>query len=160
MTDLNDDIVNLYDDYIRQAEDGVKVADAREAIRPDVMALLAGTERDLEGEATRLIEVTVRTARGKRSRSLRKQLEYILDGFEEDGTYVDPLLDQAYGLGDEHGIDKTLRYWQVEDFANLVVTRYRVAADATKAAREIDDVAQRCIDWMRMRGAIHFGDVA
>lgn len=158
--DILQQIIDLYDEYIRDAGREVKIAEAREAIKAEVISLLVDSPRNLDAEADRLIQATITSTRSKRSRSLREQLDYILDGFTEDGIYVDPLLDQAYGLGDEHGIDKTLRFWRIEDFANLVVTRYRVAAEATKAASDIDTTAQRCIDRMREAGAVTFGDLS
>lgn len=160
---MNEDIpkliMELYDQYVLDAGDEVKIAEARDAIRADVIDLLAATERDLDGEADRLIRATVDEGRDKRSRSLRANLEHILGGFEEDGAYIDPLMDKAYGLG-QYGTDKALRFWTTEDFQNLVVTRYRVAAEATKAASEIDNIASQCVDRMHAAGATTFGDLA
>lgn len=157
--ELSQQITALYDSYVLAAGDEVKISEAREGVRADVIQLLAGTDRDLEAEADRWIQTTITNLRRKRSASLREQLDYILDGFGEDGTYVDPLLDQAFSLGDVHGIDKALRYWQERDFRDLVVTRYRVAAETTKAASAIDDTAQRCIDRMHASGAETFGAI-
>lgn len=158
---IESSIVELYDEYVRRVADeaGVKVADAKAAIRDEVRALVATTERDIERETDALIKSTISTVRDKRSRSMKKNFEYLLDGMGEDGAYIDPLLDMAFGLGDEHGVDKALRNWTAEDIGNLTVTRYRVAAETTKAASEFDDTAQRVVGRMRADGAMTVGDV-
>lgn len=155
-----DRIIALYDEYVRSVGGEVKSSEAMEAIRPQVVAMLADEPRDLDREAAQTLRESIAPVRGKRSRSLKENLDWFLDGFAEDGAYVDPLLDQAYGLGHERGLDKTLRFWTSEDFRNLVVTRYRVAADQTAAAKDIDGSVQRVVDRMQAQGATHFGDVA
>lgn len=155
-------VIDLYDAYVRSIEDeaGVKVAEAKAAIRGEVANLVANTARDVDRETDALIDSTVTAVRAKRSKSMKKQLDYLLDGMtEEDGAYVDPMLDMAFGLGDEHGVDKALRTWTPEDFGNLTVTRYRVAAESTKAAAEFDATVQRVVARMKAAGALTVGAV-
>lgn len=156
-------IVELYDEYVRRSgdESGVKVAEAKSAIRDEVKVLVATTERDVDRETDALIKETISTVRDRRSRSMKKHLEYLIEGMgdSEDGTYIDPLLDMAFSLGDEHGVDKALRNWTAEDISNLTVTRYRVAAESTKAASEFDETAQRIVARMRATGVLTVGGV-
>ncbi len=152
-------IVALYDEYVAKHAEGVKLAEAKAAIRDEVRNLVAGVERDVDVETDVTITAVLGATRGKRSRSLKRDLDYLLDGFGEEGAYVDPLLDQAYRLGDETGMDKALRNWTPDDLADLVVTRYRVAADATAAASELDRTVLRVASRMRAASAPTLGDV-
>lgn len=158
---IEDAIVDLYDTYVREHGDdaGTKLVEVKHAIRGEVRDLIVGTERDVDAEADALISATLSSTRQKRSQSLKRQLDYLLDGFPEEGAFVDPLLDQAFRLGDETGVDKTLRNWTVEDLRNLTVTRYRNAADATKAAAELDSTVQRVVDRMIGTGSALVGAV-
>lgn len=160
MTSLDEFIVELYDGYIRDAGIEVKTAEAMEAIVPDVVTLLARQERDLNAEAMSKIRAAVGSKRDARRSTLRRDLEWLLDGaFEEDGAYIDPILDRAYGLGRLDGADKTLRNWTADDFDHLVKTHYRVAAESTAAAAQLDTTAEQIKDRMRAAGAMTLGDV-
>lgn len=159
MTDRNETIINLYDGHVRDAGGEVKSSEAMEAILPQVADLIADDDRDINSEARSAIRAAVTPARSKRASSLKRDLDWIIDGFEEDGVYIDPLFDHAYGLGRADGADKTLRTWTMEDFQNLVVTRYRVAAESTKAAADLDDTVTRVVERMRVSRAEAFGDV-
>lgn len=152
-------ILSLYDEEVARHTTGVKVAAARDAIRPEVRKLVAKGKRDLDLETDMLLDTVLRSARSDRSRSLKRDLEFLLDAFSEDEHYADPMLQQAYRLGDQAGIDKVLRHWTAEDFANLVVTRYRVAAESTAAAVALDKTTQRVLERMRVAGVAHVGDV-
>lgn len=158
---IKSEVIDLYDQFVKenQGDEGVKVAEAKDGIREAVIEIIRATDRDIDAEADAVINATISSERGRRSRSLKKNLDYLIDGFSEEGTYVDPILDLAFSLGDEAGIDKTLREWTVEDFDYLTVTRYRVAAEATKASQEFDLAAQRVVSRMRAEGAHTVGDV-
>lgn len=160
MTDRTDTIVALYDQHIRDAGTEVKASEAMEAILPKVAELIAEDERDINTEARNAIRTIVTSTRSKRANQLKRDLDWMLDGLNEDGVYIDPLMEHAYGLGRTDGADKTLRTWTAEDFQSLVVTRYRVAAESTKAASELDETVTSVLDRMSAAGAHTFGDVA
>lgn len=158
--DLNDLIIDLYDEHIRTIGGEVKSADAMAAIRPQVVSILAKRKRDVDSEAAAVIRVAVSSKRDARRTTLKRDLEWLLDGaFDEDGAYVDPIMDRAYGLGRADGADKTLRTWTMDDFDFLVKTHYRVAAESTAAAAELDRIAEQIKDRMRAAGATILGDV-
>lgn len=154
-------VIELYDEHVQsRSDEGTKVAEAKLAIRDEVRLLVATTERDIDRETDDLLNSIIGSARSRRSRSMKKNLEHLLDGFDEGDTYIDPLLDMAFGLGDEHGVDKSLRFWTADDFANVVVTRFRVAAEVTEATAEFDRTVQRIVARMRGVGALTLGDVS
>lgn len=160
MSDIRGFIVALYDDHVRSIGGEVKSSEAMEAIRPQVIDMLQQQERDLDGEATRLIRDEVSATRSSRRTSLKRDLEYLLDGaFNEDGAYVDPILDRAYGMGRVDGADKTLRHWTEDDFQQLVLTSYRVAGEATAAATELDEITSHVLSRMTSEGAGTLGDL-
>jgi hypothetical protein len=159
MTDLNDLIVDLYDEHVHDHPSGVKVAEAKAAILVAVADLVRARERDVMAEAELAMNAAINPERRRRSSSLKQNLEHLLAGFTEDGSYLDPLMAQAYSLGSEAGVDKALRNWTPDDFADLIVTRYRVAADSTTAAAEFDRTAQRVADRIRATGGGTVGDV-
>lgn len=160
MSDLSDIIIDLYDEYIRTAGGEVKSAEAMAAIRPQVVTLIAQQERDLDGEADRVIRSEVGRKRDARRSSLRRDLEWLIDGaFNEDGAYVDPILERAYGLGRADGADKTLRTWTTDDFDFLIKTHYRVAAESTAAAAELDRVVEQIKGRMHSAGVSTLGEV-
>lgn len=153
-------IVELYDEYAARVGDDVKVGDGKTAIRNEIRSLIATTDRDIERETDAAIDDAIGRMRSKRSRSMKKNLDYLLDGMTDpEGPYIDPMLGMAFSLGDERGVDKVLRNWTAEDFQNLIVTRYRVAADATEAAAEFDRTAAQIVLRMRAVGAQRVGDV-
>lgn len=157
---MNDFIVSLYDEYVRHEGSEVKSSEAMSAIHPQVVDFLAQQERDLDSEADRLISHVVGRSRDSRRTSLKRDLEWLLDGaFDEDGAYLDPILDRAYGLGRVDGADKTLRNWTADDFDHLIKTHYRVAADQTAAAAAFDETAERIKERMLATGADTLGSV-
>ncbi|MFT3871574.1 MAG: hypothetical protein QM714_02840 [Nocardioides sp.] len=158
---IDDRIIDLYDAYVRGSDDAeVKTSEAKAAIREDVLAMVTGSDRDPQRETDLLMSQVIGNARSARSRSIKRNLEHFLDGFEEGDDYADPLMDMAFPVGDERGIDKTLRRWTTDDFGDLVVTRYRVAAESTAAAAQLDGTVSRVLDRMRADAAGTFGDVA
>ncbi|QLQ11130.1 MAG: hypothetical protein HZY75_13105 [Nocardioidaceae bacterium] len=92
---------------------------------------------------------------------MKRQLEYLLDYFTdpENAITVDALLDTAFSVGDEHGIDKTLRNWTIEDLASVTTTRYRVSAEAVAASKAFDETASEIMRRMRLYGAQTLGQV-
>lgn len=157
--DLEAKVLEFYDEQVSgRGQAPTRMSDAKNAIRKRVVDLIRGTERDLDREAAGLLDRVINPARQTRSRSLRVNLERILGGFTEDGDYVDPILDLAFPLGDVAGHDKALRYWTVEDFRNVIITRYRGALEAHKAAGDLDEAAQRAITAMERRKVALFGD--
>lgn len=154
-------ILHLYDEHVAKHPTGVKYAQARQAIRDDVRKLVAAAKRDVDVETDVLLSRVLGKSRADRSRGLKRNLDYLLDAFEnsDDGAYIDPLLEQAYRLGDQAGTDKVLKNWTAEDLRNLVVTRYRIAADGTAAAAELDKTAQRIGERLQLAGVDRIGDV-
>ena len=164
MTDTRDSyaeyIMSLYDEYVRDAGREVKSAEAMAAIRPQVVDMLAQQPRNLDAEADMLIRSHVTRKRDARRSALKRDLEALLDGaFGEDGIYVDPIMERSYGLGRADGADKTLRLWTVDDFRELARTHFRVAAEQTASAAEMDAVVERVVDRMQVAGALTVGDV-
>ena len=159
MITLDDEIIDMYDEYVRMSGDAVKSADARDAIKGRVVDLLQETERNLDREADLILSRVLRSSRDSRSRTLRRDLDCILASFSEGDGYNDPLLELAFPLGNEAGMDKTLRMWTDEDFVNLTVTRYRVAADSTRAAADLDETTQQIRHAMRVKGAHVLGEI-
>lgn len=154
-------IVDLYDGAIAADPAGGKIAEAKSAIRDEVLSLVATTDRDIQRETDLLLDSVITMERARRSRSMKKQLDYFLDYLEdpESGATVDPILDLAFSLGDQWGVDKTLRNWTADDFQNVAVTRYRVAAEVTEAAKEFDDTARRIVAAMRAAGVATLGGI-
>lgn len=158
--DMQQLIIDLADDYARGAGRDVPASEVREAIRADAMAALAATERNLDVELDLLLRGALDQSRDQRAKSLKRDLDWILDGFKEDGAYIDPLLDLAYPLGRADGATKTLRLWTREDFQTVIITRYRVAAEVTEAASGFDLSASRAITVMDALGITLFGEAA
>ena len=152
-------IIDLYDFEVASHPDGAKLAETKAALVPAVKEILANTERNLDREAADAINRVINGERDSRSGRLRKDLEYFLDTMvdPENGCLIpDPILDLAFSLGTD-GTDKTLRNWTVEDLQNFTVTRYRVAAAATAAAAELDQIVARVIAVLRNTGATTIG---
>lgn len=150
-------------DEVHAAANGepISVADIRAAILPAVVVHLEGADRDFEQEATLLIDAHLRRERPKRANQLRRDLEFVVDYFEnpaEAALGIEALLDRAYPLGTQAGEDMLLRYWSVRHLTELTMVRYREAADATEAAKALDVTAQRLIALMGDRGAATVGD--
>lgn len=154
-------IVELYDEYVAtdKTTEGVKVSDAKIAIRDAVRRIVEASDRDVERETDLALDRSIAVERGRRSRSIKSQIDFLLDGFSEDGAYIDPMLDKAFSLGDTHGMDKALRNWTGDDLRNLVVTRYRVSADSTNAASELDHSTERLLEKMKIENAPTIGTV-
>ncbi len=155
---INERILSLYDDFVATQPGGVKVADAKDGIRQAVRDLVAAQARDLDAETEIAMTQVIGTERDKRSRNLRRDFEYLLDGLTEDGAYLDPILDRAYRLGNAAGTDKLLRFWTTEDIRDAVVGRYRSGSDAMAAAAEFDAWASRVLSQIRARGSASIGD--
>lgn len=95
----------------------------------------------------------------RRRTSLRKSMDHLLDVLAGETVLGagDPALHQAYPLGD--GSDKTLGLWTPDDWQAATFERYRNAAEATRAASNFDERAQRFLVAMRQRGVRTTGDL-
>lgn len=91
--------------------------------------------------------------RDRRRRGLKKVIEYLRDSllYGSDGANIDPLLSQAYPLGD--GTDKTLSAWTPTDYQNASLSRQKVAMDQVASADEFDAVVAEFVSVMESRGA-------
>lgn len=160
MDDLRTTVRNLLDETARRYPEGVKADELRSAIVGQVAGLLSDVERDLFADAEALIGQEQTKQRRSRRDRMGSDLAYILDGFaaDDEGAYVDPLLEQAFPVGTEDGEVKTLRYWTAEDFDTSVRMAYRKAAEVTASAREHDESMTRAIHSMRARGVLRFGE--
>lgn len=159
-TDRDQYIDSLYDQHLREASGAVAISDLVDKCAIEVESYIAHEERDIPAEARAATRARFEHLRRRRSKSLRKDLAYLLDFQEnpEDAAQsVAPLLDQGYKVGD--GTDKTLRYWTDEDLNTAVVTRYRESAAAVEAAKDFDETAQRARDALRARGADQLGQI-
>jgi hypothetical protein len=135
--------------------------EAKEAILPDVVGWLANQPRKIEVEALSIIDSSIDPERRRRRHSLKTQLDYVLDAaLSEDGAYVDPLLDLAYGLGTHEGLDRELRFWTVADLEGVVLTAYRKAAEATQAASALDQTVEKLVGEMSVRRISNLGGFA
>lgn len=97
--------------------------------------------------------------RDKRRRSLKRVVEYLRDSllYGSDGANIDPLLSQAYPLGD--GTDKTLAAWTPTDYTNASLSRQKVAVEQVASADEFDAVIEEFVAVMESRGAASTGDM-
>lgn len=155
------EIIRLMDEHVAANGGAVTIADTREAILPAVRELLAGTPRDLDAEATRALRLVTDHTRDRRRLTLKRNLDFILDGFTdpEAGAHLGPFLDYAYPLGTDDGSDKTLRNWTAEDFRAAITARYRNAATVTVAAKDFDDAASQLIARLAFERAHTLGDL-
>lgn len=158
---LHQTVLDLYDAEVAKYPEGIKTADAKEAIRESVRALLVDEPRDFDRETTAILRGIDRD-REARSRAVKRDLEFILDYFidpEQAALIPDSRMTLAVRLGERDGTDKTLRYWTAEDF--IAMSQYRIerAKEATEAAEELSEVVARVIARMRSAGVDHFGDV-
>lgn len=159
-SDLDQYIDDLYDRRLREAAGAVPIAELREKIAPDVELWIAHQDRDVRMEALAAVKARTEHVRRSRTKRLRTDIAYLVDYWEtpdEAAQSVEAILDQGYKIGD--GNDKTLRYWTRDDLNRAVVTRYRESADAVKAAKDFDEVAQRALDALNVTGSEHLGDL-
>lgn len=158
---LHQTILDLYDAEVARHPEGIKTADAKDAIRDSVRALLVDEPRDLDREVDSLVRRIDRD-REARSRAVKRDLEYILDYFiDPEGAALipDSRMDFAIRLGERDGTDKTLRYWTSEDFIAMGQYRAQRAREAVEAADELNEVIARVVTRMRRVGASYFGQV-
>lgn len=159
---LEDEIIRLYDDEIANHHGGRKSHDGKAAIKDAVRGLLADTPRDLDRETDEAINRVINAERDRRSKAFSRDLEYILDYFEnpsEAALIPDSRMNWAIRLGTKDGADKTLRYWRPEDFIFWAQVRMQQAGEAMAAAEIAQDVADRVVARMNRCGARHFGEV-
>ncbi len=157
-----DQIIDLYDREVASHPEGIKTAEAKSAIFDQVRDLVAASERDLDRETQAALNRAVDAERDRRSRTIARELEYILDYFanpDEAALIPDARMACAFRLGTNDGADKTLRYWRSEDFIYWAQVRVRQADEARAAAQIAQDVAARVVARMRQSGARNFGDV-
>ena len=112
---------------------------------------------DPEALAAQEFKIKVETVRDSRSAQLGRDIDYLLDGFQEDGTYVDPLLAQAHRVGD--GTDLTLRLWTEEEWRTWAYGRLRTAAKTSAAADRDATRAEAMIDRIRHQHVRYTGDL-
>lgn len=130
-----------------------KVADAiragripHRAVTPEDVARLEWVEK-------------IEPLRDRRRQSLKKVIEYLRDSilYGGDGANIDPLLSQAFPLGD--GTDKTLGAWTPDDFRNASISRQKVAMEQVAAADEFDAVVEEFVSVMESRSAQSAADM-
>lgn len=155
-------IIDLYDSEVAAHPEGIKSGEVKSAIFDRVRELVAETDRDLDGETEAAINRAVDHERDRRSKSIARDLEYILDYFanpDEAALIPDARMNLAIRLGTKDGADKTLRYWRIEDFIYWAQVRTRQAEEARDAAQIAEDIASRVVDRMQRAKARTFGDV-
>lgn len=159
-------IVALYDETVAAlaaatGDPDVKFADTRAAMLPGVREILEAEERDLDREATYRLDRVITPERERRSRSLKRNIELILDAIRnpDQGAFIEPWLDQPYLTGDQRGVDRILRHWRAADLQGVAFARYRNAANVMAEAREFDDRVRDLVSAMQAQGAIEIGDL-
>lgn len=157
-SNIDDLIVNKYDQYVFASGGSVISADAKSAIELEIALALEAEERDYLTEARLRINHTISGSRDKRRNHIKKALKSILEALPEGDGYDDPALDLAFPLGTTDGQDKALRYWTTDDFDNLVSTAYRTSADAVAAAKELDELVQKVKRRITSTGSAALGD--
>lgn len=117
----------------------------RQAVPKDVM------------EARLIYKDKIEPLRDRRSQSLRKAMEYLIDSllYGEDGSNIDPLLSQSFKLG--NGTEKLLAAWTPADYRASSTKRQKEAGDQVVSADEFDAVAERFADLMEKRGVRETG---
>ncbi|GAA2180962.1 hypothetical protein GCM10009785_13920 [Brooklawnia cerclae] len=152
-----DFITFRYDEIVREAGTQVRLDDVRQALIPEVAAMLADTPRDVDREAAHLVQNVLQGVRRKRANNLRKDLEWVIDSWtttpELVPAGVEALLGHSYPLGTQSGDDKTLGLWTSDDLRESALNRYREAGDVMSAASEYDVIASDAIQKMRRVGA-------
>lgn len=114
-------------------------------------------ELDPAQMALQEFRLKVEPIRDGRSNRLGQEIDYLLDGFKEDGSYIDPLLNQAHRIGD--GTDLTLRLWSVEEWWAWSYGRLKVAAQVSAAADKDRTRAEEIIDRMKQERVRYTGDL-
>lgn len=112
---------------------------------------------DPEQLALQEFRLTVEPIRDSRSTRLGQDIDYLLDGFQEDGDYVDPLLSQAHRIGD--GTDLTLRLWGIEEWKTWAYGRMAIAVKTAAAADRDRLRAESIIDRMNQENVSYTGDL-
>lgn len=100
----------------------------------------------------------INAARDKRRRSLKKELEYLLDCLRDETILGvnDPRFNQAFPLGT--GADKTLGFWTITDWQTASEGRTIEAQDQTDSAAEFKRSVSILRGEMIKRGAVITAD--
>lgn len=162
MGNRNQRAIDLYDDEVGQ----YTTPQTREVIKKGwvekrVQAYRAGQwafDVDPVQLAQQEFESDVEPERARRSQRLGEEVDYLLDGFKEDGTYVDPVLGQAHRVGD--GTDLVLRYWGRDEWLGWSYKRLKNAAEVSAAAKQDADRAEAMIRQLDAEGVRYTGDLA
>lgn len=157
---MNNRAIELYDEIVSryttpQALDIIRKLWLEERLQ----AYEDGWSFDIDPEELALQEfrLQIEEVRDNRSKRLGQDIDYLLDGFKEDGAYVDPLLSQAHRVGD--GTDLTLRLWSIEEWKTWAYGRM-AAAIKTAAAADRDRIrAETIIDQMRQEMVRYTGEL-
>lgn len=112
---------------------------------------------DLDQIAEQQFATLVLPLRKQRGDHLRKDVGYLLDGFQEDGAYVDPLLSQVQKVGD--GTDLILRFWGVKEWRTWAYIALQKAAEISAAAYDKSLKSERMIAWLEQKQATYTGDL-
>lgn len=160
--------VTQYDKHVSgNPADGVTLKDSRDAVAKAYAQAVkqGGYDRwqvDPLVEGTALFSRAVNDVRKGRRRNLSSEGKYLLSALRDETILgpADPQLDQAYGMGENDGRDKTLRYWTRDDWEQARTERYRNAADVTHAASEFDrEVAAPFIEALTTLGVRTTGEL-
>jgi hypothetical protein len=114
-------------------------------------------DSDEDAMARRDFVRLVEPERARRANSLVNDLEYIVDGFKEDGTYMDPVLARSHRLGD--GTELVLRLWTAEQWDKWANARLRKAAEATAKALRERQLVDKLLELFDAKGATYTGDL-
>lgn len=155
--DFDEALRELWDRETDKWPDGAKSADIENALLDEASELLGLVDIDVRGLAAGALHRVGAELRRTRRKSMRENIEYLLDGFAGNGVYMDPMLSLAYPLGTPDGQVKTLRNWTERDFVTSVQMAYRKASESVAAARAYDETIERAIHDMHARGVDRFG---
>lgn len=154
-------ITALYDQYIAAHPEGVQTSDTRAFLTAQIRKRLENEPRNLEQEATNLVNLHLSKLRSSRKDLVRTNIIRIIESFTETEKELDlvALSQVALPTGDKAGIDKTLKYWTVADAQAWLAAR-RNHKNATLAAYALDEATIGQLEkMMYTSGAFTIGDL-
>lgn len=138
--------IDGYDQFVNDSgSDGAELEKSRDALAHQYADAVEQGRIDrhqatLVEEGRTLFSRYVERERNRRSRSVSRELQYLLDAMRDQTVLGrdDPRFTQAVPLGESDGRDKTLGLWSPDEWVKWGGER-RANGDAAKAAGDRDD---------------------